>query len=551
MDGGIPRICEFGVGGTVCSRSDERLQSYWPASASRRHDNCVRLAHRRVSHHSVFGTRTPHDVTSLVAFAGSTLIVSITEWFRTIRRRAVAAIAVLRGRADALEREHQEPWRLAREPEQANKKLEQALDVATRAQSESAKQGERLKLLDQVSSVLATSLDYQRAISTTAKLAVPAVADWCCVDVLVGNEIRQLGVSYVDTPELRRYGEVRARYAIDPNAQTGVAKAFRTGELVFAPEVSDSTMVQQARSPEHLEAMRAAKFRSGMVVPMVARGHTIGVLTMASVERRFDQWSPALGRDIAQRAAIAIDNAQLYQTVVVANDAKATFLATMSHELRTPLTAIIGYEELLGEGVTGELNDGQRQQLSRIKANAQQLLALIEEILLYARVGAGRAEVHLDEVHVQAVVNEAIAVVAPTAGHLALTAELPNPTLTLRTDGDKLRQMLINVIENAVTFTERGRATVRAFERGADVVFEVQDTGIGIAPENRELVFEPFWQADRTRPHTELRPHAPFRDGAPSWCGPSRSLRSESRAPVSSFRNRASKDDRSTAWSSR
>ena len=118
---------------------------------------------------------------------------------------------------------------------------------------------------------------------------------------------------------------------------------------------------------------------------------------------------------------------------------------------------------------------------------------------MYARVGAGRAEVHLEEVHVQAVVNEAIAVVAPAAGHLALTAELPDPTLTLRTDGDKLRQMLINVIENAVTFTERGRVTVRAFERGADVVFEVQDTGIGIAPENLERVFEPFWQVEQRK----------------------------------------------------
>jgi signal transduction histidine kinase len=447
-----------------------------------------------------FTTRNRHDVASLVAFAaGSTLIVTITEWFRTIRRRVVAAIAVLRGGADALERDGQESSRLARELEQANKKLEHVRDVATRAQSEGAKQAERLKLLDRVSRILASSLDYQRTVSTTTELAVPAVADWCCFDARLGNEIRQIAASYVDSPELRRYSEVRARYGIDPNAQTGLAQAFRTGEVVFAPEVNDHIVVQQSRSPEHLESMRAAKFRSGMVVPMVARGHIIGMLTMASVERRFDQWSLALARDIAQRAAMAIDNAQLYQTSVVANESKANFLATMSHELRTPLTAIIGYEELLGAGVTGELNDGQRKQLSRIKVNAKQLLTLIEEILMYARVGAGRAVVHIEEVHVHAVVNEAIVVVAPTAGHLALTTELPNPTLTLRTDGDKLRQMLINVIENAVVFTERGRVTVRAFERGADVVFEVQDTGIGIAPENLERVFEPFWQVEQRK----------------------------------------------------
>ena len=155
--------------------------------------------------------------------------------------------------------------------------------------------------------------------------------------------------------------------------------------------------------------------------------------------------------------------------------------------------------ELLAEGVAGELSDAQRQQLGRIKANAQQLLALIEEILFYARTEVGLAAVHLDEVEVQAAVNEAMSVVAPMAGHLALTAELRDPRLTLRTDGGKLRQILINVIENAVKFTEHGRVTVRAYERGTDVVFEVQDTGIGIAPENLERVFDPFWQVDQRK----------------------------------------------------
>ena len=92
-----------------------------------------------------------------------------------------------------------------------------------------------------------------------------------------------------------------------------------------------------------------------------------------------------------------------------------------------------------------------------------------------------------------------MSVVAPMAGHVALTAELPDPRFTLRTDGGKLRQMLINVIENAVKFTEHGRVIVRAYERGTDVVFEVQDTGIGIAPENLERVFDPFWQVDQRK----------------------------------------------------
>jgi signal transduction histidine kinase len=211
-----------------------------------------------------------------------------------------------------------------------------------------------------------------------------------------------------------------------------------------------------------------------------------------------------LARDLARRAAVAIDNAQLYQAAVVANETKANFLATMSHELRTPLTAIIGYDELLAEGITGQVNDAQREQLDRIKVNARQLLALIEEILLYTRVEAGRESVHLEEVQPKELVDDAITTVAPIAQkkHLSLAAETIAPTLTLTTDSHKLRQMLINLIENAVKFTEQGRVTVRAFARGTDVVFEVQDTGIGIAPEHLEHVFEEFWQVEQTKTRT-------------------------------------------------
>jgi signal transduction histidine kinase len=159
---------------------------------------------------------------------------------------------------------------------------------------------------------------------------------------------------------------------------------------------------------------------------------------------------------------------------------------------------------LLAEGITGKVNDAQREQLDRIKVNARQLLALIEEILLYTRVEAGRESVHLEEVQPKERVDDAITTVAPMAQkkHLSLTAETIAPTLTLTTDSQKLRQMLINLIENAVKFTEQGRVTVRAFARGTDVVFEVQDTGIGIAPEHLEHVFEEFWQVEQTKTRT-------------------------------------------------
>ena len=387
--------------------------------------------------------------------------------------------------------------------EHANAELKKALDVANRARRDATQQAERLRLLDHASSVLASSLDYGTTVAAAARLAVPDFADWCSVDVLVGGEIKQLASSYIDTPGLRRISEMRLRYPLAPDADTGLAKVIRTGETVFMPDVTEAFVAAQARSPEHLAAILESNIRSLMIVPMVARGHIIGAMTVASATaaRPLDQGSLALARDLARRAAVAIDNAQLYQAAVVANESKANFLATMSHELRTPLTAIIGYDELLAEGITGQVNDAQRQQLDRIKVNARQLLALIEDILLYTRVEAGRESVHLDEVRPKELVDNAITTVAPMAQkkRLSLTAETIAPTLTLTTDSQKLRQMLINLIDNAVKFTEQGRVTVRAFARGTDVVFEVQDTGIGIAPEHLEHVFEEFWQVEQTK----------------------------------------------------
>ena len=381
-----------------------------------------------------------------------------------------------------------------------------ALGVAIRARRLAIEQAQRLQLLDQASRILASSLDYQTTIAATARLAVPDFADWCSVDVIVGKEIKQLGAAHIDTPGFRRMSEVRARHSVSPDSSVGIAEVIRTGETQFMPETTDEFLAAQARSPEHLAYMRPLGIRSAIVVPMIARGHTIGTLTVVRTRPNdpFDEGSLALARDLARRAAVAIDNAQLYRTAVLANQSKANFLATMSHELRTPLNAIIGYGDLLAEEITGSVNDAQRQQLERIKVSARQLLTLIEQILLHARIEAGRDQVRAVEVHAKVVVDDAVTVVAPLAHErgLALATDPIDPDLSLRTDPGKLRQMLINLLANAVKFTEQGSVTARAYTSDANVVFEVQDTGIGIAPEHLEHIFEAFWQVEQRKAGT-------------------------------------------------
>jgi PAS domain S-box-containing protein len=182
-----------------------------------------------------------------------------------------------------------------------------------------------------------------------------------------------------------------------------------------------------------------------------------------------------------------------------ANRAKSEFLAVMSHELRTPLSAIIGYEELLFDGITGPVNEGQRTQLGRIKASATHLLSLIDEVLTLSRVEAGREVAHPERVPVFAALHEASIIAEPLALDKRLELRvLPVPKeLEVWADPTKLRQILLNLLTNAIKFTDSGAVELESRRRDDCVEIMVRDTGIGIAPANHDRIFDSFWQVEQ------------------------------------------------------
>jgi PAS domain S-box-containing protein len=182
-----------------------------------------------------------------------------------------------------------------------------------------------------------------------------------------------------------------------------------------------------------------------------------------------------------------------------ANRAKSEFLAVMSHELRTPLSAIIGYEELLFDGITGPVNEGQRTQLARIKASAMHLLSLIDEVLTLSRVEAGREVSHPEPVRVFAALQEAAMIVEPLALEKKLGLEVvPMPKdLLVWADPTKLRQVLINLLTNAIKFTDVGSVALESRRVEDRVEIMVRDTGIGIAPAHHDRIFQTFWQVEQ------------------------------------------------------
>ncbi|MFL5542918.1 MAG: PAS domain S-box protein, partial [Longimicrobiaceae bacterium] len=415
----------------------------------------------------------------------------------TGRERGARELADARREAEA---RADEAHRLAVELGLANVELR----AATARAEEAAR---RIAVLAEASSRLAASLDYRETVRTVAQLAVPELADWCFVEVKEGDgPIRLLAAGHRD-PEMVEFAfDVLRRYPIDPDAPHGTARVLRTGEPEVMLDLPPEVLELVAQDGEHLALLRRVGFRSTISVPLAAAGRTFGVLSLVQAEsgRRFTDQDLTLATELAHRAAVAIENARLYEEALAANRAKAGFLATMSHELRTPLNAMIGYVDLLLMGIPDPIPVTAQGQVERIRLATRHLLSIIEEILTFSRIEAGRETPEVEEVDLAALANEVSAIIEPLAREKGLLFHVPadiDPP-TLRTDPRKLRQILVNLLGNAVKFTRSGSVGF-AVERGdGAVLLHVRDTGIGVLPQHHELIFEAFRQVDDSKTRT-------------------------------------------------
>ncbi|HEX5870078.1 MAG TPA: PAS domain S-box protein [Longimicrobium sp.] len=212
-------------------------------------------------------------------------------------------------------------------------------------------------------------------------------------------------------------------------------------------------------------------------------------------------------RDVTERLRTEVERARALRqaeearaAAEEANLTKSGFMATMSHELRTPLNAMLGYTDLLLMGVPEPLPEGSVTHVERLRLSARHLLQLIEEMLSFARLEAGKEEVDLQPVPLADVLREVAAIVEPLAEGkgIVFRAEVRDVPHTLHTDPRKLRQVLLNLLGNAVKFTEQGHVELRVEGGDPWLTFRVTDTGVGIPPGHRERLFEAFWQGDGT-----------------------------------------------------
>jgi len=298
--------------------------------------------------------------------------------------------------------------------------------------------------------------------------------------------------------------ELERMYPLPLDETTATGRAVLRREFLhYADVAADPDVPARAR-----EGWTAGGMRAAMVAPMLWKGAGIGSIhVMRDFPGAFSDKEIALLRTFADQAAIAIENARLIgeiqdksRQLEIANKHKSEFLANMSHELRTPLNAIIGFSEVLIERMFGELNDKQDDYLKDILASGRHLLALINDILDLAKVEAGRMELEPSRFHIPTAIDNAMTLVRERAQRhgIALGHDIEASLDQIFADERKFKQILVNLLTNAVKFTPDGGSVDVLARRAGDVLeVAVRDTGIGIAPEDHQAVFEEFRQVGR------------------------------------------------------
>jgi two-component system NtrC family sensor kinase len=367
---------------------------------------------------------------------------------------------------------------------------------------------EKNRALTQAHAQVTQALEQQTATADILKVISGSPTDVQPVFDAIAESAARL-CSANDAQVLRVEGNVLRLIAAFGTPSMPPVRQLTRGYLIGRAVIDRTTLHVRdlAQALAEYPETTGARFgvQSALAVPLLREGVALGVIRISRTEiQPFTDEQIALVQTFADQAVIAIENVRLFKELQVANrelevasQHKSEFLANMSHELRTPLNAIIGFSEVLSERMFGELNEKQEEYLKDIYASGTHLLSLINDILDLSKIEAGRMELELTDFDLPQAIDNALILVRERAGRrgIALEHSVDERLSEIRGDERKVKQVLLNLLSNALKFTlEGGRVEVRAGMVDGMAEISVTDTGVGIAPEDQGAIFEEFRQ---------------------------------------------------------
>jgi len=359
---------------------------------------------------------------------------------------------------------------------------------------------EELRALGEVSQAINSTLDLQTLLSTIIEKAVQLSAT-------------DGGAIYVFDEERQEF-QLRATHGTDEAMIAAIQEqGIRSDERIIARATAQRTSVQitdLAKEPSSpiVDIVMGAGYQTILVVPLLRPGEIVGTLVVRrKTPGKFPKSTIELLETFADQSVLAIQNARLFREIEeksreleVASKHKSQFLANMSHELRTPLNAILGYAELMLDSIYGEPSDKMRVVLERLQRNGRHLLGLINDVLDLSKIEAGQLTLSLTDYSLGDMVHGVVSAVEPLAAEkrLAFTAQVAPDLPTGRGDERRLSQVLLNLVGNAIKFTDKGEVAVRASVMNGAFTVAVCDTGPGIPAVDQVKIFEEFQQADNS-----------------------------------------------------
>jgi PAS domain S-box-containing protein len=376
--------------------------------------------------------------------------------------------------------------------------IELVQEQAARAEAENSQK--RASLLAEASRVLSASFDYQTTLAALVRLAVPALADYCALDIIEAEDtFERIGEAHVDPAKSQLLREVARFPKSALTARHPLMRVMATGAPVLESDITPAFIRASFAEAEQRRVVEALEPRSLICVPLVASGKPLGALTLVTSGsgRRYEIADLSLAADLARRAAIVVEHARLFHEAQQATRARDDVLAVVAHDLRNPLNTVTMAVSLMLETTPPERVE-ERRQVEILRRAADRMNRMIQDLLDVKRMESGRLTTDLKPELPETLINDTIDMLRPLAAGstIRLEADIEDDLPPVLADAARVQQVLSNLVGNAVKFTPRsGRITVCAEHIDGEVRFGVIDTGPGIPAEQLPHIFGRFWQA--------------------------------------------------------